>query len=130
MIPKRVVPRMAELTAEEVSDLFRSVHHVAPILERSYGAEALNIAIQDGPASGQSVLHLHVHMLPRRIGDFARNDDIYEEIEKQKLDVAHTDFQAARSPRSLASMASEASSLRLLFPDNHPSAETTALEEE
>ena len=119
---------MAELTAEEVNDLFHCVHHVAPILERNYGAEALNIAIQDGAASGQSVPHLHVHMLPRRTGDFARNDDVYEELEKQGLGAVHTDPNAARLPRTLAAMASEALSLRLLFPDQRPGQDTTAEE--
>lgn len=128
MIPKRVVPRLTDLTTEEVSDLFFSVHHVTPILERYYNAEALNIAIQDGKASGQSVPHLHVHMLPRKVGDFARNDDVYDEIEKQRLDTVYTDPNAARLPRSLQAMAEEASSLRLLFPGKHPSAETTAEE--
>lgn len=128
MIPKRVVPRLAELTADEVSDLFSCVHHVAPILERNYGAEALNIAIQDGKASGQSVPHLHVHVLPRKSGDFARNDDIYEEIEKQRLDAVHADPSAVRLPRTLEAMAAEASSLRLLFPDRRPSPATTAEE--
>ena len=96
-----------------------TVHHVAPVLERHYGCDALNLAIQDGRSSGQSVEHVHVHVLPRKPDDFRRNDDVYEELEKQKLDQVlkpHVDPDAERRPRTEAEMAAEASNLRSLFP--------------
>ena len=37
--------------------------------------------MQDGPAAGQSVPHLHVHVLPRKAGDFANNDEVYDAID-------------------------------------------------
>jgi len=33
---------------------------------------------QDGPQAGQSVPHVHIHILPRKNGDFENNDDIYD----------------------------------------------------
>jgi diadenosine tetraphosphate (Ap4A) HIT family hydrolase len=33
------------------------------------GPDAVNIGINDGPAAGQTVPHLHVHIIPRRAGD-------------------------------------------------------------
>jgi bis(5'-adenosyl)-triphosphatase len=39
------------------------------------------VAVQDGRAAGQSVPHVHVHILPRSAGDFERNDDVYHELE-------------------------------------------------
>ena len=35
----------------------------------------------DGELAGQSIAHLHVHILPRRLGDFADNDDVYRELQ-------------------------------------------------
>ena len=35
---------------------------------------------QDGPEAGQTIPHVHVHILPRRKGDFEKNDDIYEKV--------------------------------------------------
>ena len=78
--PARVVPRFSAMTADEVSDLFLAVHRIGPILESVYGASSLTIAVQDGHDAGQSVEHVHVHVIPRRKGDFAVNDDIYEEV--------------------------------------------------
>ncbi|XP_021099770.1 bis(5'-adenosyl)-triphosphatase isoform X4 [Heterocephalus glaber] len=36
---------------------------------------------KDGPEAGQTVKHVHVHVLPRKAGDFRRNDSIYDEAE-------------------------------------------------
>ena len=38
-------------------------------------------ALQDGPAAGQSVPHLHVHVLPRKAGDFTNNDEVYDALD-------------------------------------------------
>ena len=35
---------------------------------------------QDGPEAGQTVPHVHVHVLPRRAGDFENNDEVYDAI--------------------------------------------------
>jgi bis(5'-adenosyl)-triphosphatase len=127
VIPKRVVSRFQDLTSEEVTDLWSSVHKIGPTLERHLGCSAMNLAIQDGRDSGQSVAHVHVHILPRKAGDFKRNDDIYEkleqqnlhkELEKEKEKEAPVDPEVERKPRSAASMAEEAIQYRTLFPEN------------
>ncbi len=44
-------------------------------------ATAFNICVKDGDAAGQPVRHVHVHVVPRRPGDLANNDEIYELID-------------------------------------------------
>lgn len=48
LIPRRVVPRLADLHPEEVSDLFLSVQRVGRVLEKAYDAEALTVSLQVG----------------------------------------------------------------------------------
>ena len=45
-----------------------------------YGATAHNIAVHDGACAGQPVLlpHTHVNLVPRRAGDLAINDEVYD----------------------------------------------------
>ena len=57
-------------------------------IEKEYGATALNIAMQDGRDAGQSVPHVHFHILPRAPADFSNNDDIYDAIESFDADPA------------------------------------------
>jgi bis(5'-adenosyl)-triphosphatase len=67
--PLRSVPRVADLTPAEATDLFLTVRRVGRMVERVYGASSLNVAIQDGPDAGQSVPHVHTHIIPRKRAD-------------------------------------------------------------
>jgi bis(5'-adenosyl)-triphosphatase len=57
-------PRFSGLSSAEVSDLFTTVRCVSGMIEEVYEVASLNIAIQDGLNAGQSVQHLHVHIIP------------------------------------------------------------------
>ncbi|KAF1987536.1 HIT finger domain-containing protein [Aulographum hederae CBS 113979] len=84
--PLRPVPRLRDLSPAEVSDLFLTVQRVGKMIERVYGASALNIAVQDGKDAGQSVGHVHAHIIPRVKGDL-KEDEIYERLEGSEGDV-------------------------------------------
>ena len=128
ILPRRVVPRLAGLTDDEATDLFALVRRVQPVLERHYGATASTVAVQDGPDAGQSVSHVHVHILPRRPGDFVPNDKVYDALDG--TDMGRPERPPARSgglpdhgmdadedrkPRTPDEMAAEAAELRALF---------------
>lgn len=70
IITKRICSRMKDLNINEINDLFLTVYKISPIIEKYYNSNALNIAIQDGEAAGQSVPHIHVHILPRKVSDY------------------------------------------------------------
>lgn len=38
------------------------------------------VLLQDGVLAGRSVHHLHVHILPRHVGDFKNDNDVYTEV--------------------------------------------------
>lgn len=110
--PIRVVKRFCDLTEEEVMDLFVSTQKIARVIEKEYGATSLSIAIQDGPEAGQTVEHVHVHLLPRKKGDFESNDDVYkalDEHDKQQIESKGVEF------RNEDDMSKEAASLACLF---------------
>ncbi|XP_041281764.1 bis(5'-adenosyl)-triphosphatase isoform X1 [Pyrgilauda ruficollis] len=77
--PLRPVERFRDLCPEEVADLFCTAQRVGNVVEKHFCGTSLTFSIQDGPEAGQTVKHVHVHVLPRRAGDFSRNDDVYEE---------------------------------------------------
>lgn len=76
------VKRLGDLNAHEIFDLFGSVQRIQRVVEEVHGSMSSTIAIQDGPEAGQTVDHFHIHILPRKKGDFANNDDIYDKLEK------------------------------------------------
>jgi bis(5'-adenosyl)-triphosphatase len=82
VMPKRRAPFLRDLDTSEHDDLWRTVRATQRILRAAHPRCAgFNVAVQDGPSAGQSVPHVHVHVLPRSGGDLERNDDIYEALE-------------------------------------------------
>lgn len=111
-----MVPRFADLSPAEVSDLWNTVQVISNPLQKHYEGNALTLAIQDGVSAGQTVPHVHVHMLPRRPGDFHKNDEVYDELDKSDLNRAiKVDADEDRRPRTKEDMAQEALTLRTLF---------------
>ena len=88
--PHLVVSRMSELTSAEVADLFLTAHSVGQVPKRVYHATGLNIIMQDGWDAGQSVPHVHIHLIPRKSGDTQHEggiDAVYKIVEGQERDV-------------------------------------------
>ncbi len=73
VIPTAHTGRVEELTPAQVEQLFRTVARVTGPVRRAVGAEATTIGINDGPASGQTIPHVHVHVVPRWSGDGGGN---------------------------------------------------------
>ena len=112
--PRRSTPKFTDLSDDEISDLWRTVAVIQRALEREHGTSSSTLAIQDGPLAGQTVPHVHVHVLPRRVGDFARNDDVYDDLERWNADGSRA-LDDDRPPRSAEEMRAEADALRALF---------------
>ncbi|EPS28212.1 hypothetical protein PDE_03158 [Penicillium oxalicum 114-2] len=85
--PRRVVPRVSDLTPAETSDLFLTVRRVGRMIEQYYGAASLNIAVQDGVHAGQSVPHVHAHIIPRKPADLDPTDAVYDMLDGEEGDV-------------------------------------------
>src|SRR4051812_31939064 len=71
IIVKRVVARFRDLTAEEKSRLMKWIDWAIADLERTLerSPDGFNVGLNDGPAAGQTVSQLHVHIIPRYLGD-------------------------------------------------------------
>jgi diadenosine tetraphosphate (Ap4A) HIT family hydrolase len=72
IIPTRHVPDLASATAEERQGLWDLVDPVMKVIAKQHGpVDGYNIGINGGEAAGQTVPHLHLHIIPRRQGDVA-----------------------------------------------------------
>jgi len=69
LISVRHVPTWFDATHEERSALMRSVDIARHAIEAQGSVDGYNIGINCGEAAGQTVFHLHVHVIPRRLGD-------------------------------------------------------------
>ncbi|WP_436793845.1 DEAD/DEAH box helicase family protein [Actinospongicola halichondriae] len=69
VIPRRLIATWWEAGAEERADLLALVDDVRSILDERHEPDGYNIGINSGAAAGQTVDHLHVHVIPRYTGD-------------------------------------------------------------
>jgi diadenosine tetraphosphate (Ap4A) HIT family hydrolase len=71
IIPRRHVVTIFETTEKERLAMFRLLDEAKAILDKEYEPDGYNIGINSGPAAGQTVMHLHMHLIPRYKGDKA-----------------------------------------------------------
>jgi diadenosine tetraphosphate (Ap4A) HIT family hydrolase len=69
IIPRRHVPSLFDATEQEQSALLVMVNSARAIIDRSHRPDGYNIGLNVGAAAGQTVFHLHVHVIPRFVGD-------------------------------------------------------------
>ena len=69
VIPKRHVATIWELTTEEYTDAFELVRHLKDLMQEKYQPQGFNVGVNCGEAAGQSVMHAHIHIIPRYAGD-------------------------------------------------------------
>lgn len=71
VIPRRHTGSFFDLEEPERNALLALLEEARQRLDREMGPDGYNIGINDGPAAGQTVPHLHIHLIPRFRGDRA-----------------------------------------------------------
>ena len=69
LIPKRHTGSFFDLSEQERADLLALLDRAKRVLDAELQPQGYNIGINDGAATGQTVPHLHVHLIPRFEGD-------------------------------------------------------------
>jgi diadenosine tetraphosphate (Ap4A) HIT family hydrolase len=69
IIPKRHCADYFELTTEEQSDCWLMVNVAKALLTAQYHPDGYNVGINIGASAGQTIFHVHIHLIPRYTGD-------------------------------------------------------------
>ena len=69
IITKRHVADFFDTTLEERRALNDLLQEAKKMLEREYSLDGYNIGVNCGEAAGQTIMHLHIHLIPRYQGD-------------------------------------------------------------
>lgn len=69
IIPRRHVASFFDLTKEEQQDMLNLADEVKRIVDAKFHPDGYNIGINVGEAAGQSIFHVHLHLIPRYAGD-------------------------------------------------------------
>lgn len=69
IIPRRHIASYFETTPGEQTQMLRLLAIVKADLDQQFQPAGYNIGINDGHAAGQTVMHVHMHLIPRFAGD-------------------------------------------------------------
>lgn len=69
IIPKRHYKSFFDATIEEVTAIYELIHKCKEILDKKYKPTGYNIGININESAGQTIMHLHVHLIPRYDND-------------------------------------------------------------
>ena len=69
IIPKRHVAGYFDLTEDEVKAMQTMLFDMKKVIEEVYKPDGFNIGVNVGEAAGQSIFHVHMHLIPRYEGD-------------------------------------------------------------
>lgn len=69
IVPTRHVSSLFATTPDEQMALLRTLAATRAALDTEFHPDGYNIGVNDGAAAGQTVEHLHIHLIPRYRGD-------------------------------------------------------------
>jgi diadenosine tetraphosphate (Ap4A) HIT family hydrolase len=72
VMPKRHFDDFFEATEDEVVAIYRVLRQAREYLTEWHHPDGFNVGVNVGKAAGQSVQHLHLHLIPRYTGDVER----------------------------------------------------------
>jgi diadenosine tetraphosphate (Ap4A) HIT family hydrolase len=69
IVPRRHVASFFDLTTNERLAMLGLLDQAKATLDTTYSPSGFNIGVNDGTAAGQTVMHVHIHLIPRYRGD-------------------------------------------------------------
>ncbi|MBQ1511947.1 MAG: HIT family protein [Erysipelotrichaceae bacterium] len=83
VLPKQHYENLLEIPAEELAELIVKVQKIAANNVAKLGAKGFNLLVNTGAVAGQSVPHLHFHIIPR----YDENDSIEISFKENSFDL-------------------------------------------
>jgi bis(5'-adenosyl)-triphosphatase len=87
IIPRQHVQSVFELTASEISEFASFARDVTKLLLETYSTSAFDWSLQEKEEAGQTIPHLHLHIIPRKRSDLANPDSWYVKLREFEADI-------------------------------------------
>lgn len=105
IIPRRHVASVLDLSEDELFEMVVFSRDTAKRLLRVFKATAFNWTVQDGAPAGQTVPHLHLHLIPRTEADLPSPGDWYPQLKRQQSELIDSDERIRLTDEQLESIA-------------------------
>src|SRR6478736_195308 len=68
VLPKAPARNILDISPDDLAHVFKVMQKIAKVSVEAFGADGITIQQFNESAGGQVVFHLHVHVIPRKIG--------------------------------------------------------------
>jgi bis(5'-adenosyl)-triphosphatase len=106
VIPKRHVESLMDLTESELIEFMIFGRNIAKLLLKAFKTPAFNWTIQEKEEAGQTIAHLHMHIIPRKQGDLPQPGDWYPLLQKSQFEVIDSSSRARLTTEQVQEMVS------------------------
>lgn len=106
VIPKRHVESLMDLNDSELSEFMIFGRNVAKILIKAFKTPSFNWTIQEKEEAGQTIAHLHMHIIPRKQGDLPQPGDWYPLLQKNQSEVIDSTSRTRLTVQQIREMVS------------------------
>lgn len=69
IVPKEHVTNMFDVSEDTICEVAKAIKHVTNLLKEKLGVDSVNVINNSGIKAGQTVMHLHYHVIPRYEND-------------------------------------------------------------
>lgn len=87
IIPEKHFTSLLDLGQEEMLEFFTTARTAVQILMKAFHTDAFDWSVQEKPEAGQTVEHLHLHIVPRLKGDLKQPGDWYPLIQHNDTEI-------------------------------------------
>ena len=107
ILPKRHVESLLELNNEELHEMMIFSRNTTKMLLEMFKSSGFDWTIQEGEDAGQSVPHLHLHLIPRKSNDLPQPGDWYPLLRESESEIIESSTRARLLPDEMKLIVSE-----------------------
>lgn len=93
IIPNEHVNTLMDMPDEQLGEMILFARDVARLLMKIFGGEGFNLSLQDHEVAGQTVAHLHFHVVPRIRNDMPEPGGWYPKIKNNFGEILDSQFR-------------------------------------
>lgn len=87
VIPEKHITSLLDLNQDEMIEFFNTAQTALQILMKAFHTDAFDWSIQEKPEAGQTIEHLHLHIVPRLKDDLKQPGDWYPLIQQNDTEI-------------------------------------------
>jgi len=94
IIPNAHNQSLFELSDDELSEMMVFARKVTSVLKTVFNCNGFDWTIQDGVSAGQTIPHLHLHIIPRKPLDMPESNEWYSKIPQSEEGILDSENRA------------------------------------